>query len=205
MPEASAAQFTSAPPSTITLVTSRAASRLQIACKSGRPSSPAAATCSTLIPCSRSCCLFFSSANEQKTSTSSFAVCATRESSGSRRCESTIKRRRGRLRGSPLLSVSRGLSAITVPTPTKIASCWCRKCWTCVRASSLVIHPPVGPPVGPPESETWVGPNSAGGGAIFPSRVIPAFSVTNGVLYRMYFANASFSGRASSSSSPDAT
>ena len=40
---------------------------------------------------------------------------------------------------------------------------------------------------------------SPGGGAILPSRVIAVFSVTNGVLYRMYLANASFNLRASGS------
>ncbi len=47
--------------------------------------------------------------------------------------------------------------------------------------------------------------DSLGGGAIFPSSVIAAFSVISGVCWRMYLAKASFSILASSSKMPEAT
>ncbi len=75
-------------------------------------------------------------------------------------------------------SVSRGSSAIMVPTPTMMASLACRNSCTCARASSLVIQPPlaVNDPIAP-----GVAP-SPGGGAILPSSVIAVFRVTNGDL-----------------------
>src|SRR5579883_1580848 len=59
-----------------------------------------------------------------------WAVFARRDSNGKRRRESTITRSRGRRRGRPLRSVSSGSSAMIVPTPTRMASLWCRSCCT---------------------------------------------------------------------------
>ena len=129
---------------------------------------------------------------------SSCAVFTTRESSGRRRRESRITRSSGRRRGRPVRSVSSGSSAMIVPTPTMMASLAWRIWCTCARAASLVIQPPLA------ASEPRLARRHRlrGGGAILPSSVIAVFSVTNGVLWRMYFAKASFSLRASASQRP---
>ena len=141
---------------------------------------------------------FFSSAKLQNTMTSSRAVFTIRESSGRRRRESRITRNSLRLRASPVRSVSRGSSAIIVPTPTRIASYAGRNSCACSRARSLVIQPEPAAPE--PKAETIS--DSPGGGAILPSRVMPAFSVTSGRRCRIYLAKASFSRCASRSSVP---
>ena len=162
----------------------------------------ATATCSTRMPRASNSRFFFSSAKEHKTKRSSCTVLTTRDSSGNRRRESTITRNSGRRRGLPERSVSKGSSAIIVPTPTIRASLAWRSSCTWARAVSLVIHPPVGPP-DPPDPKA--APDWTGGGAILPSSVIPAFNVTSGSCQRMYFANDSFSLRASSCNTPSIT
>ena len=51
------------------------------------------------------------------------ALVSMRQSRGSRSWESTTMRRKGRLRGRPLRSLSMGLSANTVPMPVRMTSC----------------------------------------------------------------------------------
>ncbi len=58
-----------------------------------------------------------------------------------------------------------------------MASLACRNVCACARASSLVIHPPLAA-----AAPIAVGPSdTCAGGAIFPSSVMPAFSVTKGM------------------------
>ncbi len=59
------------------------------------------------------------------------ALATMRESSGMRSVESATMRSSGRLRSSPVRSVSRQSSASTVPMPVRIASALCRICCTC--------------------------------------------------------------------------
>ena len=81
------------------LVISSSPSRRRTACISRRPSRLSRGICSTRMPRASSAFFFFSSARQQKTSTSFLDVpsfgtlCTSREFNGNRRCESRITRK----------------------------------------------------------------------------------------------------------------